>query len=121
MRSARTSTRQGTLGAAFAMGRRFAAGLGKPLWLHLKQRGQQVEGGGPASVLVTPHLEQSVQMWSPRYRRGTRRVQRRATKMLPGVEHLHQGRLRRLGPFSLEKGRLQRDLMSGLSVSSGGV
>lgn len=40
--------------------------------------------------------------------------------MLPGVEHLQQGRLRRLGLFSLGKGRLQRDLMSGLSVSSGG-
>ena len=57
-----------------------------------------------------PHLEYCIRMWSPQYRRDTdllECVQRRAAKMITGMEHLsYQDRPRELGLFSLEKRRL---------------
>ena len=56
---------------------------------------------------MTPYLEYCIQMWSPQYRRDVdllECIQRRATKMIQGMEHLsYEDRLRVLGLFSLEK------------------
>ena len=53
------------------------------------------------SALVRPHLECCMQMWSPQYRRDMELlecIQRKATKMIQGMEHLScKDRLRELG------------------------
>ena len=62
------------------------------------------------SVLVRPHLEYCVQMWSSLYRRDMDlldHIKKRFTKMNQGMEHLScEHRLRELGLFSLEKRKL---------------
>ena len=74
-------------------------------------------------TLVRPHLEYSAQFWSPYYQKDAEaleRVQKRFTRMLPGMEGIsYEERLEKLCLFSQERRRLRGDLIEVYKIMRG--
>ena len=66
-------------------------------------------------ALVRPHLDYAVQFWSPYYRKDIdflEAVQRRMTRMIPGIRNLsYKDRLKCLNLHSLERRRTRGDMI----------
>ena len=73
--------------------------------------------------LVRPHLEYSIQAWSPHLQKDIlllENVQRRFTKIIPGLHHLpYEERLMRLNLTSLETRRIRGDMIEVFKIIKG--
>ncbi|KAK4825815.1 LOW QUALITY PROTEIN: hypothetical protein QYF61_002938 [Mycteria americana] len=100
-------------------------GAHQPPGLCKAEHCQQVKRGDPSLYSALRHWERWTQCWAPKCKRHMdiiKRVQQRAAKNIHGLELLsHEERLRELGQFGLEKGRLRGILPACINIWWGGV
>jgi len=76
------------------------------------------------STLVRPHPESCVQLWSPQHREDIELLeqdQRRATKIIRGMEHLSTGKVERVGAVQPGEEKAVGRSYCSLSVLKGGL